>query len=70
VREPILFDCISQGSGDVSLADEIIKRLWTIFPRENLVAHAPNLIRFNRARKQKREKRRFVNRRSMGLFTR
>jgi L-aminopeptidase/D-esterase-like protein len=35
------------------LPDEIVERLRPVFARENLIAHAPNLIRFNRARKQK-----------------
>jgi hypothetical protein len=53
MREPVLFDRVLKRSGDVPLADKIVERLWTIFSRENLVAHWPNLIRFNRARKQK-----------------
>jgi hypothetical protein len=41
----------------VGLSHEIVKRLRSIFSRENLIAHPPNLIRFNRARKQKTENR-------------
>jgi hypothetical protein len=37
----------------VHLPDKIVERLRPIFARENLIAHALNLIRFNRARKQK-----------------
>jgi hypothetical protein len=57
VGEPVLFDRVPERPRHVRLADEIVERLRTIFSRENLVAHAPNLIRFNPARKQKSKKR-------------
>ena len=43
MRQTILLDRILQRAGDVSLADEIVKRLWPIFAREDLVAHRRNL---------------------------
>jgi hypothetical protein len=39
----------------VRLTDEIVKSLRTIFAREDLITHGPNVIRFNRPRKQKSE---------------
>ena len=53
VREAILLDGILQRARDVLLPDEIVERLRPIFPRENLVAHATNLVRREWARKQK-----------------
>lgn len=35
------------------LADKVIERLWPIFPREDFVAHVPNLTRAWWVRKQK-----------------
>jgi hypothetical protein len=57
VREPILLDRVLQRSGHMGLPHEIVERLRTIFSREDLIAHATNLIRFNHARKQKTENR-------------
>ena len=45
VRETILFDRILERARDMRLADQIVERLRPIFARENLVAHAPNLVR-------------------------
>ena len=45
VREPVLFDRVLQRPRDVLLPDDIVERLRPIFARENLVAHAPNLVR-------------------------
>ena len=42
--EPILGDRVLERRGDVRLADEIVERLRPIFARENLVAHAINLV--------------------------
>ena len=55
VREPFLLDRVLQRSRHVCLSNEVVERLGTIFSRENLIAHVLNLIRFNRARKQKSE---------------
>ncbi len=52
--QPILGDRIFQGARDVGLTDQIVKSLRPIFSGENLVAHAPNLMRESNARKQKR----------------
>ncbi|MFZ1219949.1 MAG: hypothetical protein WAO00_11695, partial [Chthoniobacterales bacterium] len=49
----ILFDGILERPRHVRLADKIVESLRPIFSRENLITHAPNLIRFSRARKQK-----------------
>ena len=53
VREPVLLDRILQRARDMRLPDEIVERLRPIFARENLITHAPNLMRRGRARKQK-----------------
>ncbi len=45
MREPILFDRVLERLGHVRLADQIVERLRPIFARENLVAHALNLVR-------------------------
>ena len=55
MREAVLLDRVLERARDVRLPDEIVERLRTIFSRENLIAHAPNLIRANRPRKQKSE---------------
>ena len=43
MSEAILRDRILQRTRDMRLADQIVERLWPIFPSENLVTHAPNL---------------------------
>src|SRR2546423_7230469 len=53
VRQPVLLDRVFERPRHVGLPDEIVERLRTILSRENLIAHTLNLIRFNRARKQK-----------------
>ena len=45
VGQPILLDGVLERTRDVFLADEIVKCLRPVLPRENLVAHAPNLVR-------------------------
>ena len=45
VGEPILLDRVLERARDVLLADEVVERLRPIFSRENLIAHAPNLVR-------------------------
>ena len=45
VREAILLDRILERARDVLLADQIVERLRPIFSREDLIAHAPNLVR-------------------------
>ena len=57
VREPILLDRVLERARDVLLADQIVERLRPIFARENLVAHALNLVRRTVTRKQKFGKR-------------
>jgi hypothetical protein len=43
--QPVLLDGILQRASHVRLSDEIVERLRPIFSRENLIAHALNLIR-------------------------
>src|SRR5262249_56921129 len=45
VRETVLRHRIFQRARDVSLANQIVKRLRSILSGENLVTHAVNLIR-------------------------
>jgi len=45
VGQPILFDRVLKRARDVFLADEIVKCLRPVLPRENLVAHTSNLVR-------------------------
>jgi hypothetical protein len=47
VGQPVLLDRVLERPRHVRLPDEIVERLRPIFSRENLIAHAPNLIRFN-----------------------
>ena len=51
MRKPILFDRVLQRLRDMILSDQIIKRLWPIFPREDLVTHTINLNALNLSRK-------------------
>ena len=61
VGEAVLLDRVLERARHVRLPDEIVERLRPIFSRENLIAHAPNLIRFNPARKQKTENQDRIN---------
>ena len=45
MSKPILFDRILEGADDMHLANQIVESLGPIFSRENLVAHATNLVR-------------------------
>jgi len=49
--QAILRHRILEGARDVGLADQIVKRLWPIFSRENFVAHALNLNALRHRRK-------------------
>ena len=42
--EAILLDCILKSAGDMRLADEVVKRLRSIFTSKNLITHRWNLI--------------------------
>jgi hypothetical protein len=42
--EAVLRDRVLQRTRDMLLADQIVERLRPIFPGENLVTHALNLI--------------------------
>ena len=53
MRQPILGDRILERARDVSLPDQIVKRLGAVFAGENFVAHGSNLIRRSAKRKQK-----------------
>ena len=56
VRQPVLGDRILERARDVSLPDQIVKRLGAVFAGENFVAHGSNLIRRSANPKQKTKK--------------
>jgi hypothetical protein len=43
VGDPLLLDSVLQGTGDVSLPDDVGEPLWSVFAGENLVTHERRL---------------------------
>jgi hypothetical protein len=49
--KPVLRDGILERARDMRLPDQIVKSLWSIFSREDFVAHAFNLNALLHSRK-------------------